>query len=96
MTTKCLILLGIIGLSSLPADMVFAQEKNLSRLEMDYGTSVKLARFNQILNPQAEKNLEPVVGLNAQAAQKALERYWKGFEKEDKSPVYSINFGTIK
>jgi len=41
-----------------------------SRLEMDYGTSQKLAKFNQTLNPEAEKNLDPVVGMDGQAAQK--------------------------
>jgi len=52
-----------------------------SRLEMDYGTSQKLAKFNQTLNPEAEKNLDPVVGMDGQAAQKVVEKYHKDFEK---------------
>jgi hypothetical protein len=52
-----------------------------SRVEMDYGTSYKLAKFNQTLNPDAEKNLEPVYGMDAQAGEKILDKYHKGFEK---------------
>ena len=52
-----------------------------SRLAMDYGTSYKLAKFNQILNPEAEKNLKPVTGLDGVAAEKSIDRYRKEFEK---------------
>src|SRR4030042_1051118 len=64
-----------------------------SRVEMDYGTSFKLAKFNQTLNPQAEKNLEPVIGFDGSAAQAAVGRYRKGFEEKTSAPVYSINIG---
>ena len=37
-----------------------------SRVEMDYGTSVKLSAFNQTLNPQAGKNLGPVAGFDGE------------------------------
>lgn len=52
-----------------------------TRLAMDYGTSYKLSKFNQILNPEAEKNLEPVTGFDGGAAQAVMERYRTGFEK---------------
>src|SRR5512143_1368631 len=51
-----------------------------SRVQMDYGTSYKLGKFNQILNPEAEKNLEPVIGFDGRAAQATIERYEKDFE----------------
>ena len=53
----------------------------LARLKMDYGTSYNLAKFNQIVNPEAEKNLKPVPGLDGVAAQKVVQRYQKDFEK---------------
>jgi len=62
-----------------------------SRVEMDYGTSFKLSKFNQTLNPDAEKNLEPVTGFDGSAAQAAVGRYRKGFEEKTSAPVYSIN-----
>ena len=64
-----------------------------SRLAMDYGTSHQLARFNQILNPQAEKNLEPATGFDGHAAQAAIERYRKGFERATPSVPYTPIFG---
>ncbi len=64
-----------------------------SRVEMDYGTSFNLAKFNQTLNPQAEKNLDPATGFDGGAAQAAVGRYRKGFEEKTPAPVYSINIG---
>ena len=66
-----------------------------SRLTMDYGTSVKLAKFNQILNPEAEKNLEAVTGFDGGAAQAAIGKYRKGFEEKTAAPTYvfSISAG---
>ncbi len=62
---------------------------------MDYGTSHKLAKFNQTLNPQAEKNMDPVTGFDGSAAEAALGRYHKGFQEKAQAPVYSINIGNF-
>lgn len=67
----------------------------MTRLERDFGTSHKLARFNQTLNPEAEKNLAPVVGMSGQAAQHVVEKYNREFEKVTVAPVYSINIGNL-
>lgn len=68
-----------------------------TRVEMDYGTSHQLQKYNQILNPEAEKNMDPVVGLSAQAAQNAVDKYQKGFEPGAKtSTTYQINVGDIE
>lgn len=66
-----------------------------TRVEMDYGTSAKLAKFNQILNTEAEKNLEPVTGFDGIAAGNAIERYEKTFQEKPQSPVYTINIGNL-
>jgi len=66
-----------------------------SRLAMDYGTSHNLAKFNQILDPEAEKNLEPVTGFDGGAANASMEKYRKGFEKATPAPVYSISIGGL-
>ncbi len=50
-----------------------------SRLDMDYGTSYKLSKMNQIFNPDAEKNLKPVEGIDGHAAQAALDNYHRSF-----------------
>ena len=66
-----------------------------SRVAMDYGTSYKLAKFNQTLNPEAEKSLEPVIGLDGAGAKAVIEKYKKDFEKEPPKPVYIIPVGSI-
>lgn len=66
-----------------------------TRLEMDYGTSFKLSKFNQILNPEAEKNLEPVMGFDGDAALKTMEKYEKGFEKPTPPPAFTLSIGAM-
>lgn len=65
-----------------------------SRLEMDYGTSFNLMKFNQTANPEAEKNLEPVTGFDGQAAEAAIDKYRKDFEKPAAAPAYTLSIGT--
>jgi len=64
-----------------------------SRLEMDYGTSFNLMKFNQIADPEAEKNLEPVTGFDGQAAKATLDKYRKDFEKPAEAPAYTLSIG---
>jgi hypothetical protein len=92
MVRRCLVLIGLAAMVTISA----CTAGNLSRLEMDYGASSKLARFNQILNPEAGKNLEPVSGLDGQAAQATMEKYRKGFEKPEKEPAYMFSIGGKK
>ena len=67
-----------------------------SRVAMDYGTSHQLQKYNQTLNPEAEKNQAPVTGMSGQAAQNASDKYQKGFEKETQtSTSYQINVGSM-
>ena len=63
------------------------------RVEMDYGTSYQLAKHNQILHLEAEKNLDPVYGFEGGAAQATLDKYEKSFARETAAPLYSINVG---
>jgi hypothetical protein len=63
------------------------------RLETDYGTSFKLLKLNQILNPDAEKNSEPVAGLDGKAAQANIEKFRKDFEKPAPPTPYSLSIG---
>jgi hypothetical protein len=65
-----------------------------SRLEMDFGTSFKLTQSNQILDPGAEKNIEPVTGFDGRAAQAAIEKYRKDFEKPAPTAPFMLSIGT--
>lgn len=66
-----------------------------SRLEMDYGTSFNLIKFNQILHSEAEKNLEPVMELDGVSAQGSMEKYRKEFEKPSEMGYTPLAIGTI-
>jgi len=50
------------------------------RVKEDDGNSYRLAIYNQTLNPEAEKDLKPVYGLEGEAANAVIERHRKGFE----------------
>ncbi|MCK5243936.1 MAG: hypothetical protein KAJ90_01595 [Desulfobacterales bacterium] len=51
-------------------------------LDRNWGSSFESAKSNQILDPEAGKNLDPVVGLDGQAAGISMEKYRQGFKKE--------------
>jgi hypothetical protein len=50
-------------------------------LSSNYGDSFRMARDNQILNPEASDNLEVVEGLNGTAGILAIKRYQGFFKK---------------
>jgi hypothetical protein len=43
-----------------------------ARIDQNWGRSYETARYNQILNPEAEKNLEPVEGIEGVMAEKII------------------------
>jgi len=92
MTKRSCILIGLGAIFLISAGCASIP----SRLEMDYGTSFKLAKFNQILDPEAEKNLEPVTGFDGGAAQATIGRYRKGFEEKPVAPTFTLSIGTAR
>ncbi len=90
MAKKDLILIGFMTLF-----LALTSCAGPSRLDIDYGTSHKLATFNQILDPEAEKSLEPVIGFDGNAARRVVEKYQKDFEKASPPPTYVLGIGTI-
>jgi len=58
------------------------EAQRVDYLNMNYAKSFESAKNNQILNPDAGKNLEPVVGLNGEAAEHGVDKYKKSFEKQ--------------
>jgi hypothetical protein len=63
---------------------------NTGLVEQEWGVSYKLAIANQTLNPDAEKNLKPVSGMDNMAADKVIKKYDKEFDKAPQVPVYSM------
>jgi hypothetical protein len=92
MIKKSFILCGLIVLLSMSLGCA---GNRFSRLEKDYGRSFEEARFNQILNPEAEKNLEPVYGLDGVAAKNNVNKYQKDFETAPETPWFFTGVGGI-
>lgn len=89
MVQRCCVLLGFMALFSISAGCAGRP----SRLSMEYGTSFRLAKFHQILNPEAGKNLEPVTGLDGGAARASLGKYRKGFQEVTPPPASPLEIG---
>jgi hypothetical protein len=77
------------------AVMILLSACAASRLDADFGTSYKLAKINQVLNPDAEKNLEPVYGLDGIAVQYIMDKYYAGFKEKTTAPNYIFSVGGI-
>jgi hypothetical protein len=58
-------------------------------LDKNWGRSVETAKYNQILNPDAGKNLAPVEGLDGIAADNSVQKYENSFKKESKQETTS-------
>jgi hypothetical protein len=66
-----------------------------TELDRNWGRSFDTAKSSQILNPEAQKNLEPVVGLDGQAAQMSVENYRGSFAPAEGEESYNVNLGSI-
>ena len=66
-----------------------------SLLDQNWGRSFESAKYNQILNPEAGKNEQPVDELDGQAAQQTVEQYRKGFGAKPGTSSYNVNIGAI-
>ena len=60
-------------------------------LDKNWGRSVETAKYNQILNPGAEKSLAPVEGLSGKAADNSVQKYENSFKKETKQENMSTS-----
>ena len=69
--------------------------KQQTLLEKNWGRSFESAKYNQILNPEAGRNVGPVEGLDGEAAESSMAKYRQGFTSEAPPPVYDINLNNI-
>ena len=65
-----------------------------SKLDENWGRSFESAKHNQILNPEAGKKLDPVTGLDGQAADAEIEQYHKSFSKQTSTSSGGSVMGT--
>ena len=91
MLNRCLTLTGlIVALVMFPSCGGKPLVQKDTMLERNWGRSYESAKYNQMLNPDAGKNLEPVVGTDGQTAESIIEKYRKGESKKQKAGQYGI------
>ena len=83
-----IILLGMLACSSQNAVIPMGK----SNLDKNWGRSYETAKHNQILNPDAGKDPEPVEGLEGPAAERIMDGYIKGGDPKQKPPT---EFGVV-
>ncbi len=64
-------------------------------LDQHFGDAVNAAKAQQTINPDASQNTDPVAGIDGQAADAAIDRYHKSFERPPATGnVFTIGVGT--
>jgi hypothetical protein len=59
-------------------------------LDRNWGRSYETARYMQIVDPDAEKNLDPVLGLYGTASEYNVGKYKTSFKKEGPKEIVNI------
>ena len=67
-----------------------------STLNTHWGSSFEASKANQIANPGASENLDPVTGLDGQMAERTMESYRQGPDGQKKSATYNLRLGGIE
>ena len=91
-----LVLLCTIGFFGCSKGNIVNPIQPESRLEKNWGRSFEAAKYNQTLNPEAEKNLAPVEGLDGSSAERIMESYKKGGEQKKEERPSGFGVMTIQ
>ncbi len=91
MLTRCLMIIGIIA--TLLVMLSCSETTSVHRetlLERNWGRSYESANYMQLLNPEAEKNLDPVMGLEGNASDFNVEKYRQSFKETEQKEIVNI------
>jgi len=82
------VLIGIIlAIAGCNGAHMYQEETALDR---NWGRSYETAKYNQILNQEAEQNLDPVEGLDGTATDYEIEKYHNSFKESSQEEVVNI------
>lgn len=91
MLSRCLMTVGVITIvlvmfscSGTPP----AYKQTL--LDRNWGRSYETVRYMQIVDPDAEKNLDPVLGLDGNAANHNVKKYRETFKEKGQKEIVNI------
>lgn len=88
MLTRCLSLIGIISMISVVLSCSGTQEESL--LERNWGRSFESINYMQMVDPEAGKNLDPVLGLDGNASDHNVDKYQKSFKTTEQNESTTI------
>ena len=92
MLTTYIKIIGLIAALSVFSGCGTFSSQRETMLDRNWGTSLEATKQGQILNPEAGKNLDPVVGLDGQVAEASMEKY-RGITKvEETSKIDPARF----
>lgn len=92
MFVRCVMLITFVAtMAVLGGCGLKAPAERETMLDKNWGRSYEAAKQNQILNPDAANNLDPVVGLDGQSAENNMQKYRKSFEPKGSQKADSIN-----
>ena len=63
--------------------------------DLNWGRSYEMAKYNQILNPEAGENLDPVEGVPGPVAETTVVKYEKSFAGKAGPQSVNLNLGSI-
>ena len=78
------LMLSVLSCSSTPGT------SNETLLERNWGRSYESARYLQIIDPEAGKNLDPPDGLNGNAADSSVRKYEQSFKEKQKQEIVNV------
>lgn len=82
-------------LATLPIFLLTACTSLTPNLDSHFGEALNTAKAQQIINPDAAKNPDPVYGVDGQSAQGAMENYNKSFKAPPATTISNtINIGS--
>ena len=93
MLRKCISITAIIAAASLIfscSGTTISQRGSKSMLDRSWGRSYETAFYNQMLNPDADKNLEPVLHLEGPAAEHTIDKYNESFKETKQQEVVNV------
>ena len=91
-----LVLLCTIGFFGCSKGNIVNPIQPESQLDNNWGRSFEAAKYNQTLNPDAEKNLAPVEGLEGPVAERVMEDHEKGGEQKKQAKPSGVGVMTIQ
>jgi len=86
MLSRCLMIIGVIAFTM----AIFSCSGATPLLDRNWGRSYETANYLQVVDPDAEKHLDPVLGLDGTAANHNVRKYRQSFKESEQKEIVNI------